>query len=157
MTLVMPAMVPAQAAGWLALIEIGERMPDGWALIGGQLVHLHCVERGESPPRPTTDFDTVLDVRAYPTVLHDFTKVLVDIGFDSAGESPDGHQYRWLRGDAQIDVLIPRHLGERAEKRKGVTGGTTVGPPPHNRLSTEPSESRSRSPAPLERFVAQLF
>jgi hypothetical protein len=28
-----------------------------------------------------------------------------------------------------IDVLIPRHLGERAEKRRGVTGGTTIAAP----------------------------
>lgn len=28
-----------------------------------------------------------------------------------------------------VDVLIPRHLGERAEKRRGVTGGTTIAAP----------------------------
>lgn len=129
MSVVLPAMVPAQEAGWLALLEIGERMPEGWSLVGGQMVHLHCVERGQFPPRPTTDLDTVLDVRSHPTVLRDFTEVLDSIGFTSAGESPQGHQHRWTRGDAQIDILIPRHLGQRAEKRTGVTGGTTIPAP----------------------------
>lgn len=125
----MPAMVPAQEAGWLALLEISARIPEGWSLVGGQMVHLHCVERGQFPPRPTTDLDTVLDVRSHPTVLRDFTQVLVDIGFASAGQSHQGHQHRWTRGEAQIDILIPRHLGERAEKRTGVTGGTTIAAP----------------------------
>ena len=39
------------------------------ALIGGQLVRPHCAERGGSPTRPTNDADTVVDVRASPTVL----------------------------------------------------------------------------------------
>ena len=51
------------------------------------------------------------------------------LGFESAGESLEGYQHRWERGEALVDVLIPRHLGERAEKRRGVTGGTTIGAP----------------------------
>ncbi|WP_152815604.1 hypothetical protein [Georgenia subflava] len=123
-------MVPQQEAGWTALLDVAERMPHGWSLVGGQLVHLHCVERGESPPRPTTDLDAVLDVRTYPQVLRRFTEVLLDIGFSSAGESPQGHQHRWVREDgAQFDVLIPRHLGEAGASKTGATGGTTIEAP----------------------------
>ena len=129
MTLRMPAMVPAQEAGWIALIEIASLMPTGWTLVGGQLVHLHCAERGQTPVRATIDLDAVLDIRARPNALHDFTEVLTRLGFTSAGVSPSGHQHRWLRGVAQIDVLIPRHLGERASARQGVSGGTTVAAP----------------------------
>lgn len=130
MTVTMPAMVPQQEAGWMALLDVAERMPNGWSLVGGQLVHLHCIERGGSPPRPTTDLDAVLDVRAYPEMLKRFTAVLVDLGFHSDGQSSQGHQHRWKRGDgAQFDVLIPRHLGEVAANRRGVTGGTTIAAP----------------------------
>lgn len=34
-----------------------------------------------------------------------------------------------MNGPAIVDVLIPRHLGERAAGGKGVTGGTTVETP----------------------------
>ncbi len=129
MTTRMPAMVPAQEAGWIALIEIASLMPTGWTLVGGQMVHLHCIERGQTPVRATIDLDAILDVRARPNALHDFTEVLTRLGFVSAGVSPSGHQHRWVRGAAQIDVLIPRHLGERASARHGVSGGTTVAAP----------------------------
>lgn len=31
-----------------------------------------------------------------------------------------------MNGRAQIDVLVPRFLGERADSRRGVSGGTTI-------------------------------
>lgn len=90
------------------------------------MVFLHCVERNRFPVRPTDDVDAVLDVRANPLVLRDFTATLVELGFESDGETWSGHQHRWVRGDAIVDILIPRFLGERAEKRRGATGGTTL-------------------------------
>lgn len=145
MTVRMPAMVPAQEAGWIALIEIASLMPTGWTPVGGQMVHLPCIERGQTPLRATIDLDASLDVRARPHALHDFTGVLTDLGFSSAGVSPCRHQHRWMRGVAQIDVLIPRHLGERASARQGVGGGTTVAAPPGpSRRWTAPSASRWR-------------
>ncbi|WP_161805563.1 hypothetical protein [Frigoribacterium sp. RIT-PI-h] len=68
-------------------------------------------------------------MRAHPTMLLRFTTVLRDCGFVADGQSFEGHQHRWVRGDAQIDVLIPRFLGERASSRRGVTGGTTLAAP----------------------------
>lgn len=104
-------------------------MPDGWVLVGGQAVYLHAVERGAPFVRPTKDADVALDIRAFPTMLHDFTALLARLKFKSAGESLEGHQHRWLRGEAIIDVLIPRYLGERADSRRGITGGTTIAAP----------------------------
>lgn len=126
MTTVLPAMGKKQLAGWRALFDIADARPAGWCLVGGQMVFLHCVERDRFPARPTDDMDAVLDVRANPRVLKDFTTTLVDLGFDSDGETWTGHQHRWVRGDAIVDILIPRFLGERAEKRRGATGGTTI-------------------------------
>ena len=53
-------MSDAQEAAWGALMELSERVETGWTLIGGQLVHLHCAERGLAPARPTNDVDAVV-------------------------------------------------------------------------------------------------
>lgn len=122
----MPPMSAAQEASWLALFELHEQLPGGWTLIGGQLVHLHCAERGSSSPRPTVDADTVLDVQNVPTILLSFTRVLLNLGFVSAGVSAEDKEHRFVRDQASIDVLIPQGVGERLPRRKGVTGSETV-------------------------------
>lgn len=125
----MPAMTSAQEEGWMALLELHERKPAGWTLVGGQMVHLHCAERDATPARPTDDADTVLDVRAEPHVLYEFTRVLSTMGFTPDGNTPEGHQHRWKRGSASIDILIPSNLGPRADSRRGYGGGTTLASP----------------------------
>lgn len=125
----MPSMTHAQTAGWLALLDLHDRISAGWTLVGGQMVHLHCAERGASPVRPTDDADAVLDVRAQPRMLHTFTKALADLGFASDGRSWEGHEHRWVREAAQVDVLIPSGIGARAAARLGVSGGTTLQTP----------------------------
>jgi hypothetical protein len=122
-------MTDAQTEGWSALLDLHTMMPTDWTLVGGQMVHLHCAERGVAPQRPTDDLDAVLDVRANPLVLHDFTAALARLGFGPAGTSPTGHQHRWVRGLASIDILIPTGVGERASARRGVSGGTTLQTP----------------------------
>jgi hypothetical protein len=122
----LPSMPPEQTASWLGVLDLYDRLSDGWTLIGGQLVHLYCAERGRFPERPTNDADTVIDVRADPEMLHTFTKALTGLGFESAGISAEGSQHRWIRDRASIDVLIPEGVGERANKRQGVTGSPTL-------------------------------
>lgn len=56
----MPAMDHAQLAAWHSLPDLYELQPDGWTLIGGQLVHLLCAERDYSPQRPTSDADAAM-------------------------------------------------------------------------------------------------
>ncbi|GAA1491843.1 hypothetical protein GCM10009627_01890 [Curtobacterium herbarum] len=113
MTVVAPPLRPVQAAAWHALFDLHDRLPTGWALVGGQMVQSLCWERGALPNRPTHDADTALDVRARPRMLLEFTTALRELGFVADGESLEGHQHRWVRGGAQIDVLIPWFLGER--------------------------------------------
>jgi hypothetical protein len=59
----LPPLAAAQEELWLGLLDVAERVPKGWCLIGGQMVHLHCWERDASPNRPIDDIDTVLDIR----------------------------------------------------------------------------------------------
>jgi len=128
-TVIAPPLRPVQVAAWHALFDLHDRLPTGWALVGGQMVQSLCWERGALPNRPTHDADTALDVRARPRMLLEFTTALRELGFVADGESFEGHQHRWVRGGAQIDVLIPRFLGERAAGRRGATGGTTIAAP----------------------------
>jgi hypothetical protein len=53
--IVLPAMSQAQEQGWHALLDLYEAHPEEWTLIGGQMVHLHCAERGFEPGRPSAD------------------------------------------------------------------------------------------------------
>jgi len=124
----LPAMGEAQRQSWHALMDLYDRVDSGWALIGGQLVHLHCAERDRTPTRPTNDVDTVVDIRSSPGMLETFTAVLQDMRF-TPDTSGDGFQHRWRRDLAQIDVLIPEGIGERAAGRAGAGGAPTISAP----------------------------
>ena len=126
--LVLPPMTSKQEASWRGIIAVSKMVQSGWCLVGGQMVQLLCWERGSEPTRPTDDGDAVLDIRARPTIMKDFTNALVASGFEPDGESWEGHQHRWTNGDGQIDILLPEGIGARA-KRRGVRGGTTLETP----------------------------
>lgn len=126
--LALPAMTPRQEASWRGLMNVSKIVTGDWCLVGGQMVQLWCWERGVEPTRPTDDGDAVLDIRARPTIMKDFTQALVDSGFRPDGETWQGHQHRWVDGMGQIDILLPQGIGPRAQ-RKGVGGGTTLETP----------------------------
>lgn len=44
---------------WDTLIELSEMRPGEWTLIGGQMVFLHAIEHGATPPRISTDLDVL--------------------------------------------------------------------------------------------------
>ena len=124
----LPALGEAQKQSWHALMDLYEHIDTNWTLIGGQLVHLHCAERGVFPTRPTNDVDTVVNIRARPTMLATFSGTLKGLGF-TADTTGEGIQHRWRRDLAQIDVLIPEGVGERAAARGGAGGAPTVSAP----------------------------
>lgn len=126
--IVMPAMAKAQEAAWQGLLDLYDRQTEGWTLIGGQLVHLHCAERGYSPQRPTDDADAVVNARL-PGVLGAVTTALIDLGFGPEGVSAEGIQHRWKRGLALIDVLVPEGMGERATTKRSASGFPTLATP----------------------------
>jgi len=119
----LPEMSLPQTASWIGLFDLADRMNEGWTLVGGQMVQLHCLERGFPPVRTTTDIDAVLHVREHPLALASVTRILSDIGFDSdLALSVEGTNHRWRRDEAVIDVLIPRHLGPVAAARGDIHG-----------------------------------
>lgn len=95
------------------------------------MVHLHCWERGAASSRVTTDADAGLDVRGFPMIAWTLTSTLQEIGFRLAGTTPSGVQHRWIREGgpgfvAQIDVVVPMGIGDRAGSRRTVTGGAML-------------------------------
>lgn len=122
--IVFPAMGAAQEQAWIALLDLYDHHPEGWTLIGGQMVHLFCAERGYEPMRPTTDADAVVNARE-PELLGAVSATLLELGF-SANPSADGVQHRWVRDQAVVDVLIPEGTGEKTETKQSASGFPTV-------------------------------
>lgn len=86
--IVLPPLADAADESWAGILDLADEEPDGWCLIGGFMVLLHCLERGAVPTRPTDDGDAVVDVRARPTMLRDLTGALVRLGFAADGTRP---------------------------------------------------------------------
>ncbi len=59
-------LIPAVEEGWRTLFDLAEQDTDTWLLVGGQMMYLLAVEQGVVLPRPTTDMDVVVHVRARP-------------------------------------------------------------------------------------------
>jgi hypothetical protein len=110
---------------WLALMDIAERRAADWTLVGGQMVLLHGLERGATPPRVSTDLDLVVDARVRPPAIPAMAEVLDDLGFRLGGIAPDGIGHRFVRGPVTIDLLAPEGAGPRADLRVG-GGAETV-------------------------------
>lgn len=103
----------AERSSWWALLDIAKNMPDGWSLTGGGLIRLLIEERKHLGARATQDIDVVLDVRARRANIHDFYQTLSTLGFAPDGLNASGQNHRWVRGEAQIDVLVPSGLSLR--------------------------------------------
>ncbi len=98
---------------WLGLAEISQIMPQGWSLAGGSLMRLLVSERNYQTSRSTRDIDVILDVRTQRSFINQFVDALTHIGFTPEGYNTSGQNHRWVRGLAQIDVLVPSGLSER--------------------------------------------
>ncbi len=142
----LPAMTEAQAASWNAMMDLYAKVPEHWTLVGGQLVHLHCAERSSYSTRPTTDADAVVNIRADQRMLARFTAALDELGFTPA-TSAAGHQHRWLKGLAQVDVLIPEASVSAPRSCMASEEHQRCHPPARPRPSRARRRSRSSSKA----------
>jgi hypothetical protein len=106
-----------QAAMWDALIGLAERAPEGWTLIGAQMVTLHAMERKALPPRTSLDADVLVNVRVIQGGTERIARLLREDGFELEGVNSEGIGHRFRKGTVQIDVLAPDGLGQRASRR----------------------------------------
>lgn len=121
----LPPLGDLDDALWLALIEIAERRPSDWTLVGGQMVLLHALEQGVAPPRVSRDLDLVVDARARPPAIPAMAETLDELGFVISDIALDGVGHRFVRGSVSIDLLAPEGVGGRADLRVGA-GAETV-------------------------------
>ena len=95
---------------WQALLELRERYPQGWTLIGARMVTLYALEHGRTPPRFSLDADALVNVRLIPRGTERFARLLLDLGYELIDISSFGHGHRFRRGHVLIDVLAPDGL-----------------------------------------------
>ena len=127
-----PVVVPVPddtgAAVWEALVALDQRLTSPWCLVGGQMVVLHCLEHGVVPPRATDDGDIVVDVFVERAALTRATSALADLGFTQRTDS-GGYGYRWAKGDAHVDVLVPDRANSQQRPPRTVVGARSVETP----------------------------
>ena len=75
---------------WAALIEVSELRPGEWTLVGGQMVFLHAIEHGVTPPRVSTDLDVLVNARVVTGGVREFVTAIEERGFVLTGASPEG-------------------------------------------------------------------
>jgi hypothetical protein len=110
----LPALGATERELWDALLDLAERQPGGWTLVGGQMVLLRALEQGRVPPRVTRDLDVLADLRARPAALPRIVATLSELDFEVELAAPDDSGHRFKRGDVTIDLLAPDNLGARA-------------------------------------------
>ena len=100
---------------WSALIELASTHPEGWTLIGAQMVFLHALEHGLAPPRLSVDADLIMDIRLVPRGIEKMIRTLDRLGYEFEGGNSAGIGHSWRRGQVRIDVLAPDNVGTRAD------------------------------------------
>lgn len=119
-----------EAGLWNALLDISDRRPTGWTLIGAQMVALHATEHGAQAPRASFDADIIANARVTGSV-REISMLLTELEFALATPNAFGVSHRFERGATVIDLLAPDGLGTRTSvetippaRTVGVPGGT---------------------------------
>src|SRR5258708_23391367 len=68
------------------LVDLQEQQPEGWTLIGAQMVALHGMEHNRMPSRLSQDADVLANVRAIQDATRRLSQALVRRGVE--GERP---------------------------------------------------------------------
>lgn len=112
---VLPTLPGHDDALWATLVELTDLRPGEWTLVGGQMVFLHAMEHGVTPPRVSTDLDVLVNARVVTGGVRQFVLCIEGIGFELDGASPEGLAHRYRRREVAIDVLAPEGLGQRTD------------------------------------------
>ncbi|MDP9255482.1 MAG: hypothetical protein M3Q31_02845 [Actinomycetota bacterium] len=78
----LPAVGGTERELWRALLDLAERQPAGWTLVGGQMVLLRALEQGRVLPRVTRDLGVLADLRARPAALPRIVTTLSDLDLE---------------------------------------------------------------------------
>jgi hypothetical protein len=119
---------PTLHSAWNLAMDLAERKPEGWTLIGAQMVALHGMENGKLPPRSSEDLDILVNVRLMTHGTEEFSRLLLEIGMDLDGWSPTGLAHRFVGRGTKVDILAPDGAGERAHLTTIPPGQTVMVP-----------------------------
>jgi hypothetical protein len=73
---------PVAIESWRVMLQLVEKVPEGWTLIGAQMVALHAYEQGRERIRLSPDFDVVANVRLVRDQTQRIARILEDeLGF----------------------------------------------------------------------------
>jgi hypothetical protein len=119
---VLDHLLPAAEQGWRLLFDLAEEEPEHWCLLGGQMMYLLAAEAGRSLPRPTSDMDVVVDLRARTRSTEWLAGWLTKRRFelDKSAFNRDQIGHRFVRdadpgpGRIIFDILAPEGLSEKA-------------------------------------------
>lgn len=100
---------------WKALLELAAEHPDGWTLIGAQMVFLHALEHEVDPLRYSADLDVVVDVRVLQRGVRIMAETLERLGYVFTDANNAGIGHRFERGSVRVDLLAPDGIGLRAD------------------------------------------
>jgi hypothetical protein len=118
---ILPDMPAGQQAAWNAVLDLEENLTAHWCLIGGQMIALISAEHGFLKSRPTTDADIVVGVWIEREALKQASRVLDERGF-AEDQTYDGYGYRYQRGDASVDLLMPEGISDQNTIPRTTTG-----------------------------------
>jgi hypothetical protein len=74
--IVLPSLSAPVDELWHVLLNLAEQLQVPWTLVGGQMVLLHALEHGQTPPVVSQDGDMLADIRAEQAAL----KAIVAVG-----------------------------------------------------------------------------
>ena len=131
---------------WDSLIELARVRPEGWTLIGAQMVIAHGARNGRVYDRATVDADLLASVRLVERGVPELAEYLVEDGFELEGISRTGIGHRFRKDEVIFDVLAPDNIRD-VKKLMTVPGARTVLVPGGNQAlhRTEPVDVRSPS------------
>lgn len=125
-----PAETERERVLWWTLMDLSERERH-WTLIGARMVELHALEHNRVLARFSLDADALADARMRnPNPVRHLAEILAADGFTLATPSAFGAAHTFVKGEVEIDVLAPEHLGETSEQaRITIPPAHTVGVP----------------------------
>jgi hypothetical protein len=98
---------------WADLIALAEAQKGSWTLIGAQMVALYAWDAGVES-RPSEDADVLANVRMATNATREVTGFLRERGYEPEDSLTDV-VHRFMRENAEIDVLAPDGLGPRSD------------------------------------------